>query len=78
MPIPDLPGRLIPRHSDEENWLKAHVRQMCKLENDRSVSPIDPAKARKRRYSTNGPFRFPGSQPVSFGAKDLAKLENQE
>ena len=27
---------------------------------------------------TNGPFRFPGSQPVSFGAKDLAKLENQE
>jgi hypothetical protein len=26
----------------------------------------------------NSSFRFPGSQPVSFGVKDLAKLENQE
>lgn len=43
MPIPDLPGRLIPRHSDEEKWLKAHVGRMCHLENDRCVEhpPID-------------------------------------
>ncbi|KAF8809031.1 mRNA guanylyltransferase [Phlegmacium glaucopus] len=56
MPIPDLPGRLVPRHSDEERWLKTHIGQMCQLEND----------------------RFPGSQPVSFGVKDLTKLENQD
>ena len=37
MPIPDLPGRLIPRHSDEENWLKAHVKRMCHLDNDRQA-----------------------------------------
>jgi hypothetical protein len=32
----------------------------------------------KWQWLKNGPFRFPGSQPVSFGVKDLAKLENQE
>ena len=47
MPIPQLPGRLIPRHSDEENGLKSLVGRMCHLENDRSCIayfPIDHAK----------------------------------
>ncbi|KAF8197525.1 mRNA guanylyltransferase [Pholiota molesta] len=57
MPIPDLPGELVPRHSDQELWLKAHVARMCHLDN---------------------PEKFPGSQPVSFGTKDLLKLEKQD
>ncbi|KAF4614655.1 hypothetical protein D9613_002626 [Agrocybe pediades] len=33
MPIPDLPGRLVPRYSDQEKWLKGHVARMCHLDN---------------------------------------------
>ena len=33
MPIPDLPGRLVPRHSQQESWLKSHVAQMCHFDN---------------------------------------------
>lgn len=33
MPIPDLPGQLVPRHSDQELWLKAHVARMCHFDN---------------------------------------------
>ncbi|TFK42290.1 mRNA capping enzyme [Crucibulum laeve] len=55
-PVPDLPGELVPRYSEEERGLKAHVANMCQLENE----------------------RFPGSQPVSFGTRDLAKLETQD
>ncbi|KAF9477572.1 mRNA guanylyltransferase [Pholiota conissans] len=57
MPIPDLPGDPVPRHSEQEQWLKAHVARMCHLDN---------------------PEKFPGSQPVSFGTKDLEKLEKQD
>ncbi|KAJ3826626.1 mRNA guanylyltransferase [Lentinula raphanica] len=56
MPIPDLPGELIQKHSPQESWLKSHVAQLCHLENE----------------------RFPGSQPVSFGTRDLLKLESQD
>ncbi|GAW01349.1 mRNA capping enzyme [Lentinula edodes] len=56
MPIPDLPGELIPKHSPEESWLKSFVARLCQLENE----------------------RFPGSQPVSFGTRDLLKLESQD
>ncbi|KAF5389883.1 hypothetical protein D9757_003631 [Collybiopsis confluens] len=56
MPVPDLPGNLIPKHSPEESWLKSAVARLCQLENE----------------------RFPGSQPVSFGIRDLLKLENQD
>ncbi|CAA7270917.1 unnamed protein product [Cyclocybe aegerita] len=56
MPIPDLPGELISRHSEQEQWLKMHVARMCGLDHE----------------------RFPGSQPVSFGVRDLEKLENQD
>ncbi|KAJ3878710.1 mRNA guanylyltransferase [Lentinula edodes] len=56
MPIPDLPGELIPKHSPEESWLKSFVARLCHLENE----------------------RFPGSQPVSFGTRDLLKLESQD
>ncbi|KAF8163615.1 mRNA capping enzyme [Crassisporium funariophilum] len=56
MPIPDLPGVLVPRYSEHEKWLKSHVARMCQLDHE----------------------RFPGSQPVSFGVRDLAKLENQD
>ncbi|KAF8969639.1 mRNA capping enzyme, catalytic domain-containing protein [Flammula alnicola] len=53
MPIPDLPGELIPRNSDQELWLKAQVARMCHMDN-------------------------PDRQPVSFGFRDLAKLERQD
>jgi mRNA guanylyltransferase len=33
MPIPDLPGRLVPRHSQQESWLKSHVARMCHFDN---------------------------------------------
>lgn len=56
MPIPDLPGELIPRSSEHEHWLKGHVARMCQMDHE----------------------RFPGSQPVSFSARDLGKLENQD
>ncbi|KAJ4487738.1 mRNA guanylyltransferase [Lentinula aciculospora] len=56
MPIPDLPGEIIPKHSQQESWLKSSVARICQLENE----------------------RFPGSQPVSFGTRDLLKLESQD
>ncbi|KAJ3995452.1 mRNA guanylyltransferase [Lentinula boryana] len=56
MPIPDLPGEPIPKHSPQESWLKSSVAQLCRLEHE----------------------RFPGSQPVSFGTRDLLKLESQD
>ncbi|KAF6763788.1 mRNA capping enzyme [Ephemerocybe angulata] len=54
--IPELPGNLVQRNSEQERWLKRHVAQMCGLEHE----------------------RFPGSQPVSFGSKDLNKLEQHD
>ncbi|KAA1471216.1 mRNA capping enzyme [Dentipellis sp. KUC8613] len=54
--IPELPGVVVPRHSDQDVWLKKHVAALCGLEHD----------------------RFPGSQPVSFGVKDLERLENND
>ncbi|KAJ2923997.1 hypothetical protein H1R20_g13094, partial [Candolleomyces eurysporus] len=54
--VPDLPGNLVPRFSEQERWLKGHVARLCGLEHE----------------------RFPGSQPVSFGVKDLLKLEQHD
>ncbi|KAG6817791.1 hypothetical protein H0H87_003199 [Tephrocybe sp. NHM501043] len=54
--IPDLPGNLVPRNSEQENWLKAHVAKICHMDRP----------------------RFPGSQPVSFGMRDLEKLERAD
>ncbi|RDB22263.1 mRNA-capping enzyme subunit alpha [Hypsizygus marmoreus] len=54
--IKDLPGVLVPRNSEQESWLKAHVAKLCHMD-----------------YP-----RFPGSQPVSFGVRDLTKLENED
>ncbi|KAG5735708.1 mRNA-capping enzyme subunit alpha [Termitomyces sp. T112] len=54
--IPDIPGTLVPRNSEQENWLKAHVAKICHMDRP----------------------RFPGSQPVSFGARDLDKLESAD
>ncbi|KDR73643.1 hypothetical protein GALMADRAFT_72172 [Galerina marginata CBS 339.88] len=65
MSVPDLPGKLIPRHSDQEKWLKMHVARMCGLENH-------------ERQVLRSQAAFPGSQPVSFGTRDLAKLETQD
>lgn len=54
--IPELPGNVVPRHSEQDRWVKGEVSKMC------GVSPD----------------RFPGSQPMSFGLRDLDKLETQD
>ncbi|GLB34648.1 putative second step of mRNA capping [Lyophyllum shimeji] len=54
--IPDLPGDLVPRNSEQEIWLKNEVARICHLDRP----------------------RFPGSQPVSFGVRDLDKLERAD
>ncbi|KAF8077651.1 mRNA capping enzyme [Lyophyllum atratum] len=54
--IPDLPGNLVPRNSEQESWLKAQVAKICHMDRP----------------------RFPGSQPVSFGMRDLDKLESAD
>ncbi|EGO21029.1 hypothetical protein SERLADRAFT_475657 [Serpula lacrymans var. lacrymans S7.9] len=56
--VPDIPGKPVQRHSEQELWLKSHVARLCGLGLDHD--------------------RFPGSQPVSFGMKDLGKLEAQD
>jgi len=33
MTVPELPGELIQRSSDEEKWLKNYVARMCGLDN---------------------------------------------
>ncbi|KAF5330294.1 hypothetical protein D9619_005339 [Psilocybe cf. subviscida] len=35
MPIPDLPGRVVPRNSEQEHWLRGQVARLCHLEHDR-------------------------------------------
>ncbi|KAF9053026.1 mRNA guanylyltransferase [Panaeolus papilionaceus] len=37
MPIPDLPGVLLERYSDQERYLKQRVMRMCQLEHERQV-----------------------------------------
>ncbi|KAI0273590.1 mRNA capping enzyme [Gloeopeniophorella convolvens] len=54
--IPDLPGRVVPKNSDQDLWLRGHIGGLCGLNHD----------------------RFPGSQPVSFGVKDLDRLEKED
>ncbi|KAF8735139.1 hypothetical protein AX14_002646 [Amanita brunnescens Koide BX004] len=34
-PIPELPGKLVPRQSPQEQWLKSHVAHLCHLEHER-------------------------------------------
>lgn len=41
MPIPDLPGILISRHSDQERWLKNHVARMCRFDNPEKQVLLD-------------------------------------
>ncbi|KAF8275056.1 mRNA capping enzyme [Lactarius quietus] len=55
-PIPELPGNIIPKNSEQGSWLRSHVAMLCNLNHD----------------------RFPGSQPVSFGNKDLERLEKDD
>ncbi|KAI0005995.1 mRNA capping enzyme [Russula compacta] len=33
--IPDLPGKLIPKNSDQDHWLRKHVASLCGLNHDR-------------------------------------------
>ena len=35
MPIPDLPGELVPRNSDQDRWLKSLVAGLCQLDHER-------------------------------------------
>ena len=81
--IPDIPG-YPPPHREQEQWLRDVVAKLCGLEHQRSVAKLlfGSGKSNIHYRSLIGLFcgvnRFPGSQPVSFGAKDLAKLESQE
>ncbi|PFH51739.1 hypothetical protein AMATHDRAFT_74773 [Amanita thiersii Skay4041] len=34
-PIPELPGILVPTRSQQEQWLRSHVAQLCNLDHDR-------------------------------------------
>ena len=72
--IPDLPGELVPPHSDQESWLKALVAKLCGLDRPRQVFRIE----QDLQAIDATAARFPGSQPVSFGGKDLDKLESKE
>ncbi|KAF7974823.1 hypothetical protein HWV62_11179 [Athelia sp. TMB] len=54
--ISELPGTLVARHSEQDQWVKGVVSRICGVNAD----------------------RFPGSQPVSFGKRDLDKLELQD
>lgn len=76
MPVPDLPGDLVPKHSPHESWLKTSVARLCQLENERCALQVQERTA--IQWSSQLSYRFPGSQPVSFGTRDLLKLENQE
>lgn len=35
--IPDIPGNLVARYSDQDRWLKAEVSRMCGVDPDRCV-----------------------------------------
>ena len=70
MPIPDLPGRLIPRHSEEEKWFKTHIKRMCRMESEWSFEV-----ATLRIVILDF---LEASQSVLVLCKDLKKLENQE
>jgi mRNA guanylyltransferase len=35
--IPDLPGDMVPSHSDQERWLRKKVAQACRVEGERYV-----------------------------------------
>lgn len=37
-PIPELPGNIIPKNSEQGSWLRNHVATLCNLNNDRSVT----------------------------------------
>ena len=39
-PIPELPGNIIPKNSDQGIWLRNHVATLCNLNNDRSVTKL--------------------------------------
>ncbi|KZP12558.1 hypothetical protein FIBSPDRAFT_913260 [Athelia psychrophila] len=54
--ISELPGTLVTRNSEQDQWVKGVVGKICGVNGD----------------------RFPGSQPVSFGVRDLDKLELQD
>jgi len=64
MPIPDLPGTLIPRHSDQERWLKGHVAHLCGLDN--------PEKCVQACYAFSGALN--GSYFLDFLAASLSAL----
>ena len=70
--IPELPGTIIPKNSGQGAWLRNQVATLCKINHDRSVSRSE------ARILLKCHFSFPGSQPVSFGNKDLERLEQNE
>jgi mRNA guanylyltransferase len=71
--VPDIPGDPIPHNSEQGRWLRAHVASLCGLEHDRYLTP-----QYDMRLWPHIRRSFPGAQPVSFGTKDLDRLENAE
>lgn len=73
--VPDIPGEVIsqPEHA---RWLRQQVARLCGLDNDRCV--VAWPMFALRTLIVRPTCRFPGSQPVSFGTKDIEKLETQE
>ncbi len=35
--IPELPGSIIPKNSEQDTWFRNHVASLCGLSHDRSV-----------------------------------------
>lgn len=69
----------MPPRSEQEKWLRQLVAGLCHLEHERYLSFLCPGSGSADvLMSRSLHCRFPGSQPVSFGGKDMEKLESQE